>query len=79
MADALKDASERAEALNTGVIAASFFSNVGHSFRRGEFFAGLFILGFSNGIFGRLAGTIAQGNEGADRLRVFVDLDINAL
>jgi len=53
MAGVLKDAPERAGALHTGVIVASIISNIGHSFRQGEFLAGLFILGFSNGIFGR--------------------------
>jgi hypothetical protein len=36
--------------LITGVIAASFISNIGHAFRRGEFFADLFILGFPPGL-----------------------------
>ena len=62
MVGALKDASERVGALNAGgAIAAPFFSNIGQAFRRGEFFAGLFILGFSNGIFERITQAIAQG------------------
>jgi hypothetical protein len=62
MVDALKDASGRVVALNAGgAIAAPFFSNMGLAFRRGEFFAGLFILGFSNGIFERIMRAIAQG------------------
>ena len=62
MVDALKDASGRVGALNAGgAIAAPFFSNIGQAFRRGEFFAGLFILGFSNGIFERIISAIAQG------------------
>ena len=62
MADALKDASERVGGLNTGgTIAAPFFSNIGQAFRRNEFFAGLFILGFANGIFERVTSAIAQG------------------
>jgi len=62
MADALKHASERGGALHTGgAIAAPFFSNIGQTLRRGEFFAGLFILGFSNGIFERIMQAIAQG------------------
>jgi len=62
MVDALKDASERVGALNAGgAIAAPFFLNIGQAFRRGEFFAGLFILGFSNGIFERIMQAIAQG------------------
>ena len=67
MIDALKDASERVGALNAGgTIAAPLFSYIGQAFRRGEFFAGLFILGFSNGIFERIMQAIAQGTiEGA--------------
>jgi exosortase/archaeosortase family protein len=62
MVDGLKDASGRAGALNAGgAIAAPIFSNIGQAFRRGEFFAGLFILGFSNGIFERIMQAIAQG------------------
>jgi hypothetical protein len=50
MVGALKDASERVGAMNAGgATAAPFFSNIGQAFRRGEFFAGLFILGFSSG------------------------------
>jgi exosortase/archaeosortase family protein len=61
LVDALKDASGRVDALNAGgVIAASFFSNIGQAVRRGEFFAGLFVLGFSNGIFERIAWAIAN-------------------
>ena len=62
MVDGLKDASGRAGALNAGgAIAAPIFSNIGQAFRRGEFFAGLFILGFSNGIFDRIMRAVAQG------------------
>ena len=62
MVDARKDASARGGALNAGgAIAVPFFSYIGQAFRRGEFFAGLFILGFSNGIFERIMGAIAQG------------------
>lgn len=62
MVDALKDASGRVGALNAGgAIAAPFFSNIGQAFRRGEFFAGLFILGFSNGIFERITWVMAHG------------------
>ena len=61
MVDALKDASGRVDALNArGVIVAPYFSNIGQAVRRGEFFAGLFILGFSNGIFERIAWAIAN-------------------
>jgi exosortase/archaeosortase family protein len=61
MVDALKDASGRVGALDAGgAIAAPFVSNVGQAFRRGEFFAGLFILGFSNGIFERISWEIAN-------------------
>ena len=61
MVDALKDAAGRVDALNAGgVIAAPFFADIGQAVRRGEFFAGLFILGFSNGIFERIAWTIAN-------------------
>jgi exosortase/archaeosortase family protein len=61
MVDALKDTSGRVNALDAGgAIAAPFFSNVGQAFCRGEFFAGLFILGFSNGIFERIAWEIAN-------------------
>jgi hypothetical protein len=59
MVDAPKDASGRVDALNAGgTDAAPFFSIIGKAVRRGEFFAGLFILGFSNGIFERIAWTI---------------------
>ena len=62
MVDALKDASWRVDALDAGgAIAAPFVSNVGQTFRRGEFFAGLFILGFSNGIFERITWAIEKG------------------
>jgi exosortase/archaeosortase family protein len=62
MSDALKDTSGRAGALNVGgAIAAPFFSNIGQAVRRGEFFAGLFILGFANGIFERIISAIAEG------------------
>ncbi len=61
MLDALKDARGRVDALNArGAIAARFFSNIGQALRRGEFFAGLFILGFSNGIFERITSTIEK-------------------
>jgi len=61
LVDALKDASGRVDALNArGVIVAPYFSNIGQAVRRGEFFAGLFILGFSNGIFERIAWAIAN-------------------
>jgi len=72
MVDALNDASERVEALNAGgAIAAPFFSNIGQAFRRGEFFAGLFILGFSNGIFERIMQAIAQGTFESAILNTF--------
>lgn len=62
MVDAPKGASGRADALNAGgAIAAPFFSNVGQAVCRGEFFAGLFILGFSNGIFEQIAWAIDTG------------------
>jgi len=61
LVDAPKDASGRVDALKAGgAIAAPFFANIGRSVRRGEFFAGLFILGFSNGIFERVARMIAD-------------------
>jgi len=63
LVDALKDASGRVDALNAGgAIAPPFFANIGQAVRRGEFFAGLFILGFSNGIFERIAGAIEKGS-----------------
>ena len=63
MVDAPKDASERVGALNPGRHhrAAPLFSYIGQALRRGEFFAGLFILGFSNGIFEQIMQAIAQG------------------
>ena len=62
MIGALKDTSERVVALTAGgVTAVPFSSNIGQAFRRGEFFAGLFILGFSNGIFERITQAIARG------------------
>jgi len=62
MAGAVKDASERVGASNAGgATVVPFSSNVGQAFRRGEFFAGLFILGFSNGIFERITQAIEQG------------------
>jgi hypothetical protein len=62
MVDAPKDASERVGALNPGRHhrAAPLFSYIGQALRRGEFFAGLFILGFSNGIFEQIMQAIAQ-------------------
>jgi exosortase/archaeosortase family protein len=61
LVDAPIDASGRVDALKAGgAIAAPFFANIGRSVRRGEFFAGLFILGFSNGIFERIARMIAD-------------------
>ena len=61
MIGALKDTSERVVALTAGgVTAVPFSSNIGQAFRRGEFFAGLFILGFSNGIFERITQAIAR-------------------
>jgi hypothetical protein len=72
MVDALKDASERVGALNAGgTIAAPFFSNITQAFRRGEFFAGLFLLGFSNGIFERIMQAIAQGTIASAILDTF--------
>ena len=61
--DTLKDASARSDVLSTGVRTASFVSNARHLVSRGEFFAGLFILGFANGIFGRIAGRSGAGLE----------------
>jgi len=62
LVDTLKDASGRVDAVSAGgSVAAPFFSNIGQAFRRGEFFAGLFILGFSNGIFARITGAISEG------------------
>jgi len=61
MGDPLNDASGRVDALDAGgAIAAPYFSNIGQAVRRGEFFAGLFILGISNGIFERITWTIAN-------------------
>jgi len=62
MVDAPKGASGRVDAVNAGgALAAPFFSNIGQAVRRGEFFAGLFILGFSNGIFERITWAIEKG------------------
>ncbi|MGH6835216.1 MAG: hypothetical protein ACREC9_06630 [Methylocella sp.] len=62
MADALNDAAGGVDALNAGGATASpFFATIGQPFRRGEFLAGLFILGFSNGIFEKIMRAIAQG------------------
>jgi exosortase/archaeosortase family protein len=61
MVDAPEGASDRVDALAGGAVAAPFFSNIGQVVRRGEFFAGLFILGFSNGIFERIAWAIEKG------------------
>jgi hypothetical protein len=61
MVDALKDASGRVDAVDAGgAIAAPFFSNIQQPVRRGEFFAGLFILGFSNGILERITAQITN-------------------
>ncbi|MGB6325335.1 MAG: hypothetical protein WBG11_06050 [Methylocella sp.] len=61
MVDALKDAAGRVDAVNAGgAIAAPFFSDIGQAVRRGEFFAGLFILGFCNGIFERITWAIEK-------------------
>jgi exosortase/archaeosortase family protein len=62
MVDAPKGASGRVYALNAGSgPVAPFFSNIGQAVRRGEFFAGLFILGFSNGIFERITWAVQNG------------------
>jgi exosortase/archaeosortase family protein len=62
MVDAPEGASGRVDALSAGgAVAAPFFSNIGQVVRRGEFFAGLFILGFSNGIFERITWSIEKG------------------
>ena len=62
MVDAPKDASGCGDAVNAGgALAAPSFANIGQAVRRGEFFAGLFILGFSNGIFERIASAIENG------------------
>ncbi len=72
MADAPKNASERVGILNAdGIIAAPLFSNSGQAFGRGEFFAGLFILGFSNGIFERITRAIAEGAIESEILDTF--------
>jgi hypothetical protein len=61
MVDAPKGAAGRVVASKGGgVIAVPFFSNAGQAVRRGEFFAGLFVLGFSNGIFERITGAIEK-------------------
>ncbi|MGH6936376.1 MAG: hypothetical protein ACRED2_09380 [Methylocella sp.] len=61
MVDAPKGAAGGVVASNAGgAIAVPFFSNVGQAVRRGEFFAGLFVLGFSNGIFERITGAIEK-------------------
>jgi hypothetical protein len=62
MVDAAKAASKRVEASNAvSAATAPYFSNIGQVVRRGEFFAGLFILGFSNGIFEQIARAIDKG------------------
>ncbi len=58
MVDAPKDASGRVDAVNAGGAIAAPFANIGQAVRRGEFFAGLFLLGFSNGIFERITRAI---------------------
>jgi exosortase/archaeosortase family protein len=60
MVDAPKGASKRVDA-SGGALAAPYFSNIRQAVRRGEFFAGLFILGFSNGIFEWIAWAIENG------------------
>jgi exosortase/archaeosortase family protein len=62
LVDAPKDAWGRVDALSAGgTVATPFFANIGQVVRRGEFFAGLFILGFSNGIFERVTWAIEKG------------------
>jgi len=58
MGGALKESLERAGVSNAGAMAVSF--NAGIALRRGEFFAGLFILAFANGIYERIASNIAD-------------------
>jgi hypothetical protein len=60
MVVALKDSLERAGVSNAGAMAASL--NAGTLFHRGEFFAGLFILGFVNAIFHRITSSITEGS-----------------
>jgi exosortase/archaeosortase family protein len=63
MVGALKDTSESVGAFDAGGDAsASFFSNMRLAVSRGEFFAGVFILGFSNGIFAQIMQAIAQSS-----------------
>jgi len=72
MIDAPKGAAGRGDAVNaSGALAAPFSSNIGQAVRRGEFFAGLFILGFSNGIFERITCAIEKGTIGNAILGTF--------
>jgi exosortase/archaeosortase family protein len=68
----LKGAAGCSENLNPGgMVAAPAFSSAESAFYRGEFFAGLFILGFSNGIFTRIRQAIAESSVDSAILNTF--------
>lgn len=72
MVDAPKGRSQRVGVLGSDrASAAPIFSNFGQAFQRAEFFAGLFLLGFSNGIFERIMQAIALGTIGDAFLGTF--------
>ncbi len=71
-ANMLKRTSTLAKALYTDAAATvPSFLKVGEGVGRGAFFAGLFILGFSNGIFERVTEAIAQDTVGSAILDTF--------
>ena len=72
MAEGRGGASDSFEGLNSdGAITAPVFSSVGGALPRGVFFAGLFILGFSNGLFEKIMEAIARGTVGSAILDTF--------
>jgi hypothetical protein len=66
MAEFRAGASDSFGGLNSGgAITPPVFWGIGEAFRRGAFFAGLFLLGFANGIFEKITESIAQGTVGS--------------
>jgi hypothetical protein len=58
-------------AVNPGDAVAAAFANVKPAFHRGAFFAGLFILGFANGICTQILQAIAEDTVGGAILDTF--------
>lgn len=67
----LKGAANRVEISNPGVAVAAVSRNAKFAVCRGEFFAGLFILGFANGISAQILQAIAEDGIGSAILDTF--------